>query len=386
MLDEVPRSSNVRVAIDASILALPPSGTATYVRSLSAALVASDDNLDLRLLEPEWRDREGEGLVARMRHDRRIRRLRWDAWGTAQAARRVRPDILHVPQFAAPLWVPCPLVVTIHDVIPFVLPEYRGSLPSRLHARLMRQTTKRAKLVLTPSQAAAADLHRVLEVPIERIRITPEAADPAFSPGGSPARLAEVRSRFGIGERYVFNVGGLDARKNLPLLVEAFAQLIPNLGEPVELVIAGAAHTDNPAVYPPLQPVVDRLGVNHRVRLIGRVSEDDKLALYRGASLYVTPSRYEGFGLTALEAMSCGVPTIAANRTSLPEVVGDGGLLVEPTVEALATAMRSVLTDPEMARRLRAKGLEQASTFSWKKTAQLTRAAYDEIGTGRLIR
>jgi glycosyltransferase involved in cell wall biosynthesis len=376
----------LRVAIEASILALPPSGTATYVRSLSAALRASEPDLDLHLLEPDWQDRDGSRLVDRLRHDRRWRRLSWDAWGSARAARRANPDILHVPQFAAPLWSPCPLVVTLHDAIPFVLPEYRGSRPSRIHARLMQRTTGRAKIVLTPSQAAAADLIRVLGVPAERIRVTPEAADPIYRPDGDPARLAEVRDRFGIGERYAFNVGGLDARKNLPLLVEAFARLLPTLSEPVDLVIAGAAHTDNPALYPSLQPIVDRLGVADRVQLVGRISEEDKLALYRGADLYVTPSRYEGFGLTALEAMSCGVPTIAANRTSLPEVVGDGGLLVEPTVDDLATAMRSVLTDSDLARWLRAKGLEQAATFSWEETARLTLAAYDEVITGRVDR
>ena len=373
----------MRVAIDASILALPPSGTATYVRALSAALRASYDDLDLHLLEPAWDDHGGSGLLSRLRDDRRLRRLTWDAWGSAQAARRVRPDVLHVPQLAAPLWASCPVIVTIHDAIPFLLPEYRGSRPSRLHASLMQRTTQRAKLVLTPSRAAASDLHRVLGIPMEKIRVTPEAADPIYRPGGDSVNLAEVRNRFGIGERYVFNVGGLDARKNLPLLVEAFAQLNSALSESVDLVIAGAAHTENPAVYPPLQPVIDRLGVNERVRLVGRISEDDKLALYRGASLYVTPSRYEGFGLTALEAMSCGVPTIAAARTSLPEVVGDGGLLVEPTVQELAMAMRSVLTDPDLAQRLRGRGLVQAATFSWEETARLTRAAYDEVVAGR---
>lgn len=372
----------MRVAIDASILALPPSGTATYLRSLTAALRATYDDLDMHLLEPDWDDQGGPGLFNRIRHDRRLRRLSWDAWGSARAARRVRPDILHVPQFAAPVWTPCPVIVTIHDAIPFLLPEYRGSRPSRLHASLMQRTTKRAKLVLTPSRAAASDLQRVLGIPAAKIRVTPEAADPIYRPGGDPGEHTWVRHQFGIGERYVFNVGGLDARKNLPLLVEAFAQMIPSLPEAVDLVIAGAAHTDNPAVYPPLQPVVDRLGVRERVRLIGRISEVDKLALYRGASLYVTPSRYEGFGLTALEAMSCGVPTIAAARTSLPEVVGDGGLLVEPTVDELANAMTTVLTNPEFALGLRERGLAQAATFSWEETARLTRAAYDEVVAG----
>ncbi len=372
----------MRVALDASMLALPPSGTATYVRSLSAALRAIDPDLDVELIEPAWDDAGNAGPIGRVTENRRLRRFLWDAGGSGWAARRVSPDLLHVPQFAAPVWAPCPLVVTIHDVIPLVMPEYRGSRAMRAHLTLMTRTARRARLILTPSRAAAADIERVLGIPAERIRVTPEAADPSFRSGGDPEEISAVRQRFGIGDRFVFNVSGLDVRKNLAVLIEAFGEVVRRSETVVDLVIAGGAHSENTLVFPPLDPVVRRLGLTDRVRLLGRVSEAEKLALYRGASLYVTPSLYEGFGLTALEAMACGVPTIAACRTSLPEVVGDGGFLVEPTVDALADAMGSVLGNPALARDLAVRGVARAARFSWTETARLTRAAYDEALQG----
>jgi glycosyltransferase involved in cell wall biosynthesis len=373
----------VRVAMDGSFLALPPSGTGTYLHGLIDGLREVDPSLDLRLLLPPWNaeavsSRPRGTFVDRLRRDRRLRRAEWELAGVARAARAERPDLLHIPHFSAPLRSHCPLVVTIHDVIPLVLPAYRVSCAMRLHLAAIRRTVRAARLVLTPSQAAAADVVRVLHIPPARIRVTPEAAESRFRPAADPAPVGEVARRLGAMHRYVFNVGGFDARKNLPVLLEAFARLRNHLDEPLQLVIAGAPHSDNPTIYPALGPVIDRLGIDSAVIFPGRISEDEKLALYQGAALYATPSLYEGFGLTALEAMACGVPIVAANRTSLPEVVGDGGVLVEPDAEAFAVAMLRILTDDAYAANLRTRGLARAAEFTWQRTARLTLAVYLE--------
>lgn len=392
----------MRVALDGSFLDLPPSGTGTYVRELARALGTVAPDLDLELLAPGRNRRASvtgsasseappdgsapslvEPLVASSigaAARGRLRRLAWEVAGLGEAARRIEPDLLHVPHFAAPIRMPpdLPLVVTIHDVIPLLLPEYRASRPARVRLALARRAVRRARLVLAPSRAAATDIERVLGIAGDRIRVTPEAAGRAYRPATNPAPLREVARRFGVRGRYVFNVGGMDARKNLPLLLEAFARTLPRLAEPVLLVIGGSPHSANPVVFPPLAPVIDRLGLDGKVVLTGFLSPAAKIALYQGADAYVTPSRYEGFGLTALEAMACGVPTIAANRASLPEVVGDGGLLVEPEPDALAAAMIAVLDDPTRRAALRRRGLARAATFSWERTARLTLAAYEE--------
>ena len=375
----------MHVAIDASFLDLPPSGTATYTASLAAALAALPD-VTVSLLRPGWepagerRRPSPRGLIS---DDPRFRRLAWELVGVAEAARRVKPDLLHVPHLSAPLRPRLPLVVTIHDTIPFVLPAYRASRAQRVRLALVRRTVRQARLVLTPSHASAADIERVLGIPRDRIRVTPEAAGDEYRPAdpGAPEVVAVAR-RFGVRGRYVFNVGGLDVRKNLPVLLEAFARALPRLREPVQLVIAGAPHTTNPVVYPPRAPLVQRLGLGGSLVLTGFVSPAEKLALYQGAALYVTPSLYEGFGLTLLEAMACGVPVIAANRTSLPEVVGNAGVLVEPEPERLSSAMVVLLYDAVRRADLRARSLARAATFTWERTARLTLAVYVEALEG----
>jgi glycosyltransferase involved in cell wall biosynthesis len=304
----------------------------------------------------------------------------WDAIGVERAAVAIGADLLHIPHFAAPLRPRLPLVVTIHDAIPLALPAYRATRAARLRLALAQRTVRAAALVLCPSHHAAGEVGRLIGIDAERIRVTPEAASPEHRPAApgddTPARIARSLA---IPGRYVFNVGGLDARKNLPVLLDAFARALPRLTEPAWLVIAGAAHTGNPNVYPPLAPVIERFGLADRVILPGFVTSAQKIALYQGAALYATPSLYEGFGLTPLEAMACGAPTIAANRTSLPEVVGDGGLLVEPEPAAFAAAMTDVLNDPGRVADLRRRALTRATAFNWRQTASLTLAAYHEV-------
>jgi glycosyltransferase involved in cell wall biosynthesis len=375
----------VRVAIDGSFLSLPPSGIGTYLRHLTAALHDSASDLDLRLIEPYWDASTSTissfptSIVNRLRADRRLRRALWDLGGVSRHAARFNPDLLHIPHFAAPVRPRGPLIVTIHDVIPLVVPAYQASRAMRLNLTVMRRTVRAARLILTPSKAAAADITRVLDIPRDRIRVTPEAAGSEFQPSTDLAHDRAVAQRLGITSRYIFNVGGFETRKNLPVLLEAFARLLPRIDQSIQLVIAGTPHSANPAVFPPLQPTIERLGLSDAIVLPGRISDDDKRALYRGAALYATPSLYEGFGLTALEAMACGIPTIAANRTSLPEVVGDGGLLVEPDAESFATAMATILSDAELATRFKERGLARAATFSWRRTAELTLDAYHEV-------
>jgi glycosyltransferase involved in cell wall biosynthesis len=381
----------VRIAMDGSFFRLPPSGTAAYVRGLQRGFEEIQADIELSLLDPDWRDfdRQMHGPLnwltctteAIWKHDR-LERARWEWFGVAREAKRRRVDLLHIPHFSAPIRSPMPLVVTIHDVIPLVLPEYRASRSMRAHLAIVSRTVKRARLILTPSQSAAADITRVLGIPPDKIRITPEAADGRYIPEPDRASAKQAITHFGIQGSYIFNVGGLDVRKNLSALIEAFALAKSDLPESTKLVIAGAAHTANPNVYPPLEPVIARFGLNESVRLLGRVSEQDKLSLYQAADLYVTPSTYEGFGLTALEAMACGVPTIAADRTSLPEVVGDGGLLVEPNAQEISRAIVDVMSNAEMTTSLSARGLERAKQFTWRRTAELTLNAYREALAG----
>lgn len=364
--------SPLKVAFDASFLALPASGIGTYVRGLTDALIANRESLGLNimLVEPQ------PGRILHPGH--KLHRFAWDAIGVTPATLKQagRPDVIHLPQMSAPLIAPAPMVVTIHDVIPLVLDDYRASRAMRTYLALMAKTSARAKLIIAPSEAAKFDISRVMGIGQDRIIAIPEAADPSLTPDDSGEAQKRVAARWGITGPFLFNIGGFDRRKNLPLTIEAFASAIPQLPADAKLVIAGAPHSGNELVFPPLQPVIDRLGVGDRVVLTGRVSDDERRALYQAATGYITASEYEGFGLTPLEAMACGVPAIVANRTSLPEVVGDAGLIVEPTEDGLAEAMVSLLTNEQLHAKLSHKSLERAAAFTWKAAAERTAEVY----------
>lgn len=371
----------MRVAIDGQFLVLPPSGTGTYLQHLLAELPAVDPGTEYLVIDPVAegkKSRSWRAIPAKLRGDARFRRFIWEIAGFKATAKRQKPDLLHIPSFAAPWYSSVPFVTTIHDAIPFVLPEYQASRAMQVHLGLMKRTTRRAVLVLTPSEAAADDLVRVMGIDRAKIRVTPEAADPRCVPLVDNPLPELLTRRFGLSSPFVFTVAGLDVRKRVDLLVEAFAAALPLLPADVQLVIGGKAHSGNPVVYPPLQPLIDRLGIGDRVILTGWLSDEEKIALYQTATLYATPSIYEGFGLTALEAMACGTPVLVANRTSLPEVVGDAGVLVEPALEPLGDALVRLLNDPGLRADLSRRGVARAAEFSWRRTAELTAAAYHE--------
>jgi glycosyltransferase involved in cell wall biosynthesis len=303
----------------------------------------------------------------------------WEKYSGRADARRGGEDLLHVPYFAPPLFPRTPTVVTIHDVIPLRLPAYRAKASVRAYMRLVTLAARRATLIITVSQHARRDIMDALQLPAERIRVTYEAAGEQYRPITDPAVLAQARARYGIGERYIFYLGGLDQRKNVPQLVRAFAHLYKQLDQPdLQLFISGDPARQKGALFPDPRPVAAELGVAERV-LFRFVSDEDKAAVYSGASLFVFPSLYEGFGLDPLEAMSCGAPVVCSNRTSLPEVVGDAALSVDPDdTRSLVRAMRSVLTNRELADDLRARSLRRAAGFNWRKTAAETLAVYAE--------
>lgn len=364
--------SPIDVAFDASFLSLPASGIGTYVRGLTEALVRRQDALGLRvaLVQPR------PGRILQPGH--KLHRFLWDAIGVTPATMKQlgKPDVIHLPQMSAPVIAPAPMVVTIHDVIPLVLDDYRASRAMQAYLSLMARTSKRAKLVIAPSQAAASDISRVMGIAADRVVVIPEAADPTLVPDTTGSARARVADMWGVSGPYLFNIGGYDRRKNLPLTIEAFAAALPQLPEDVKLVIGGAPHSDNPNIFPPLEPVIRKHGLQDRVVLTGRVSDEDRRALYQAATGYVTASEYEGFGLTPLESMACGVPAIVANRTSLPEVVGDAGLIVEPTVDDLAQAMVTLLTNESRHAELSRLSLERADTFTWDAAAEQTAEVY----------
>ncbi len=361
------------VAFDASFLQRPPSGIRTYVERMVSLLptLADEKRTEVLFLNGNERLSLSGFLPGKMQ------RAWWDLGGVSWNGVAREADLLHVPYLAMPVRSNQPVVVTVHDVIPWTWPEYRRSRSMRLFMGQIERSIGNAAIVIVPSRFVADQLPVVLKINTERIRIVPMGVD---LPVAGDNIDTEALARYGLQSgRYLFNIGGFDLRKNLAGLVRAFALVAPELGPVWKLVIGGSPHTDNPVVYPPIEPLISDLGLGERIILTGRVDDAEKTTLYCHAGVYVTPSLDEGFGLTAIEAMSCGVPTIVSNRGSFPEVVGDGAIIVDPSAEALAEAIRALLSDESSQQILRRRGIERASRYAWSETARKTLHVYREI-------
>jgi glycosyltransferase involved in cell wall biosynthesis len=308
---------------------------------------------------------------------RHLAKLWFEQVGFPRACRRWGADVAHTPYWASPLAGHTPVVVTIHDLIPVLLPGYRGGRLGRLYTHLVTLSAHRAAHVITDSYASRRDIVARLRIPAERVEAIHLAAGDRFQPVSDPTALDRARAKYGLPPRYLLYLGGFDQRKNVQSILHAYARL--GLSD-VHLVIAGKLPAHDTAFTPSPRRIADELGISERVRLTGWVDEEDKPALYSGAIALVFPSRYEGFGLPPLEAMSCGTPAIVSDRSSLPEVVGEGGTCVDPDdLDALVRAMRRLATDTALHDRLREAALKQAARFSWRKAAQATLAAYERV-------
>ncbi len=379
----------MKIALNALFLQTPANGSAQYLLHLLHALKEVDQQNEYVLLGAKPIAGNGSTLAPFLyrvspvpslaRRNENIEKAVWEQITGPAAARRADIDLFHVPYFAPPLFPRTPTVVTIHDVIPLRLPAYQASAMVKAYMRLVARAAHNATLIITVSQHAKQDMMDALRLPAERIRVTYEAAGDEYKPITDPALLAQARARYGLGERYIFYLGGLDQRKNVPQLVRAFAYLYKQLDQPdLQLLISGNPDKQKGPLFPDPRPIAAELGISDQV-IYRFVEEEDKPAMYSGASLYVFPSLYEGFGLPPLEAMSCGAPVVCSNRTSLPEVVGDAAITVDPEdTRSLVEAMRSVLTDSSLAMDLRARSLQRATLFNWRKTATETLSAYEE--------
>jgi glycosyltransferase involved in cell wall biosynthesis len=366
------------------MLRAPHTGSGQYSAALIAALRELPE-IEMTVLSPAPLPTEPTAFVVpppRLLRSERMRKVWWEQIGIGRAARQAGVALVHIPYFAAPLRQAIPHVVTVHDVIPLLMPVYAGGRAMRAYLRLVSAGTRRAAQVIADSECSRRDAIRILALADERVTTIPLAVSAEYGAAHDEALIAQMRDRYGLhGKRVVCTFAGLDVRKNLATLLRAFARVSADIGDDVRLVVGSKAH-GNAALYPDPMPLVRELGIAHRVIFTGSISDDEKIALYQMADCSVAPSLYEGFGLTPLEAMACGTPVVAADASCTPEVVGDAALLVAPQdVTAFAAAMIRVLSDEGLARQLRQRGRDRARQFSWGRTATATRAVYQHVQT-----
>ncbi|MGH7197453.1 MAG: glycosyltransferase family 4 protein [Candidatus Omnitrophota bacterium] len=281
-------------------------------------------------------------------------------------------DLLHAPHFNIPVFFGGRLVVTIHDLTYYHSPEVARSPFAKAYVTwLLRAIQKKAVAILTVSEYTKKDLlENFPRIPERRVFVTPEAAAPEFKKIADENILGRIGGKYSLRKPFILFVGSLKKHKNVPVLIEAVARLRAARGIPHELVLTGKRDSANGE----LAGLVSRHGF---VRYIGEAEGRDLPGLYNLADAFVLPSFREGFGLPVLEAMACGTPVVASNRTSLPEVAGEAGLLFDPDrIDALEDVLYNVLNNNELRKNMIQKGFEQAQRFSWKKTAQQTLDVY----------
>jgi len=292
----------------------------------------------------------------------------WDQIKLPRYLKKERVDIFLTPYLKVPLSIPCKLVVIINDLIPFLFPEYQKlkDRPRRIYFKnLGRRAAGRADKIITISQHSKKDILKVFQIPEEKIKVIYLGVDRAYQPLIS--NLKEATSKYGINKKFIFYFGNFNPHKNVKALIEAYYRLPQKIKDGYQLVLGG--RRDRHCMG--LEKMIKRLKLEEKAIFTGFISEKDLPAIYSAAELFVFPSLREGFGLPPLEAMACGTPVITSNITSLPEVVGEAGILVNSyNVDEIKAAIIKVLTDSALRNNLIKRGLERAKQFTPEKTAK----------------
>ncbi len=369
----------MRVAINALLLSGRFSGVEKAVHALLRHIGEGSDDEFVALVGSDFDERalNGAGVgIERLPVSNRSRLLRI-IYEEHFLQRRLRGfDLFHAPGYVAPKRLPCPLVLTIYDLVALTHPELaRRSNAWHYRWRLPRSARAAARIIV-PLECVARQVVERLGVERERVRVVPLGVDARLKPPSLDDR-ARVRARHHLARPYILFVGNVEPKKNLPTLLRAFAALKRD-GQPHELLIAGKRGWKCRDVF----ALPAELGIEDDVRFLGYVEEGDLAGLYGGAELFAFPSLVEGFGLPPLEAMACGTPVVTSDAEALVETTGDAAEHV-PALdpEALADVMRRVLGDVALRERLRAAGLARAAQFTWPRAAEATRAAYREALT-----
>jgi glycosyltransferase involved in cell wall biosynthesis len=313
-------------------------------------------------------------------HDRVMRldrRLRWQQFEVPRHARAVHADVLHVPGFDAPCWKSCPVVLTVHDLIGMLFPQNLPPISRFYWSRWLPFSVRFADHIIADSVHTGRDIVRLLKIDSARISVIPLAAGPQYQPIEQADTLQVIRRKYHLPDRLILFVSTLEPRKGIDTLLDAYAALVQTMPD-VPLVITGKRgwYTEQSFAQ------VKQLGLETRVIFTDYIPNEDLPAIYNCASVLAFPSRYEGFGLTVLEAMACGTPVVCSSSSSLPEVAGDAALQVSPDdALSLAQALQRVLTDAALRQQMKAQGLQQATRFSWSRTAQETLAVYERVIT-----
>ena len=369
--------SALRIAIDAR--KLRDFGIGTYIRNILIELSRLDRSTEYVVLCRPDDVEAGEVLGTNFRMVPETA----PPYSIAEQVRiplslaRERVRMVHEPHYVLPPAIRCRSVVTIHDCIHLMFPQY---LPGRLayvYAKAsMWSATRKADRILTVSEASKRDILRFFDVPADKVAVIYNAIDERFLAPANEERIDLVKQRYQLDHPFVLYVGNIKPHKNLERLIDAFGRARGQCSSDLKLIIIG----DEISKYPPLRQAVHKHKLDKHVRFLGFQPMETLAVFYRLARAFVFPSLYEGFGLPPLEAMACGTPVVTSNVSSLPEVAGGAALLVDPhDADAIAHGICRAVTDDTLRAELIARGLERARSFSWAQSVRKIHAIYMDV-------
>lgn len=372
----------MKIGIDARPLAMTKTGIGACIVSLVEYLLKQEDIECILFTDRELKYKFESHSNVKVEAFSASRRVIWEQLLLPGRINRQKLDLYHATwNYGLPARLSRPAVLTVHDLIPLVLSDYFPSWRDRVFYQSVYRwsleiSVRKAQVILADSENSKKDIHALLRVPLSRIKVVPQGLSRIYDSPPSRALIEQSLGEYALTGDYVIYTGGFDRRKNIDRLLEAFAQVLRSHKRKLRLVLTGEKNF----LCPQIERKGKELGIEDRMVFVGYVSDEDMPLLIAGARMLVYPSLYEGFGFPPLEAMACGTPVIASNISTIPEIVGDAGILVDPhSVEEMSDAMLRLLEDEELRRKLATRGLKRAQLFKAEDNAKRTLAVYREL-------
>ncbi|MCQ9205354.1 MAG: glycosyltransferase family 4 protein [Omnitrophica bacterium] len=375
----------MKIGIDARIILYQRRGGAHYIYKLLESLFAIEQDNKYRILFSYFRGADKSVIDHFKRSNVKTKALRvpnrilttcWEKFSFPSIELLLgKLDVFHIPYCHHFIPTSTELIVTIHDLIPLRFPQHFSKRSLDGYTRMHRKVLKKAKLIITDSQNSKNDIVELMGIDEKKIKVIMLGVDERFKQTGDKEKVSRYLSKYNINSKYILFVGGPSENKNVSGLLKGYKIFRENSSQNHKLVLVGKKSWG----YSKIIEEAKDLGLERDIIVTGYVSDEDLVYIYNGADLLVHPSLYEGFGFPPLEAMACGVPVVASDVSSIPEVVGDAAILIDPyNTEDLAQVIIKVIDDSSLRQELTKKGLQRAKDFSWERCARETLAVYQQ--------
>ena len=372
----------MKIGFNAQIISGSDAGVATYAKNLIKHLVRLNSNHELYFFgSPDFLDVTEDGRIHLIPTSRSVnggwKRILWEQFILPSKVKRNQMDVMFYPDHTGSIFRNLKrTIITIHDLSFMAMPETFPFTTRTYKSLAVQQSIRKADLIIAVSQATKNECIRLLNIPEDKIKVVHNGIDKSFKKNIEKDLLDNARRKFGLFGRFILFVGTLEPRKNIVRIIRAYHHLRNSFHVQQDLVISGKKGW----LYSEIFHEVERLRLKKHVHFLDYVTQKDLVSLYSLADMFVYPSLYEGFGFPPLEAMACETPVVSSNISSMPEVLGDAAVLVNPySVEEITTAMSKVLLDNELRMKLISRGLERVKNLSWEKSSEQLLKVFEEI-------